>query len=353
VKLDIPNFGDLLEQARNRHEKWSWDGIIPTNDVTLVAAFMKKGKTTLLTGYVNAVLKTGFYCGLGAQRANRVLYLAPEEGDTLLRRFHRLGFQPNDGVQLTVVPRGHAMWEQLVVQYRTRQWPAVVAAFKKAGYDHVIADGLHTLLQMFEPQAKEDNEGVGRFMANFILPFGSDFTLVASLHTKKAGGDPKVHIPPEEMIRGASAWMAHPGQILVMEHDRKADLKTMHCFGRYETSKAQGFTIRYDEKRHDYTSLTEDGIDPQEVAGAVGVEAVLRAKVMHVLNSAHGAPLTPKTIQSMVTARRENILYTLRQLVDMGMVKEVQAKNPSGRLSPHYVVVSSLESDRSAFPDPI
>lgn len=350
MKLDLPDFGELLEQAKNRQEQWSWDGIVPARDITLVAAYMKKGKTTLLTGYVNAVLRTGFYCGLGAARARRVLYLAPEEGDTLMRRFHRLGFDTADGSQITVVPRGHNLWETLVAQYRQRQWPGVVQAFGRAGYDHVICDGMHTLLQMFEPLAKEDNEGVGRFMANFMLPFGSDFTVVASLHTKKAGGDPKVHVPPEEMIRGASAWMAHPGQILVMEHDRKADLKTMHCFGRYETSKAQGFTIRYDEKRRDYVALTEDGLDPTAVASGAGAEAVLRAKIMHVLHNAQGAPLGIKTIQSMITSRREHVTYGLKQLVDMGMVKEVQVKNAAGRTAPQYVVVSALDSDSSHAP---
>lgn len=350
MKLDLPDFGDLLKQAQERQEQWSWDGIVPTNDITLIAAYMKKGKTTLLTGYVNAVLRTGFYCGLGARTAKRVLYLAPEEGDTLMRRFARLGFDPADGAQLTVVPRGHGLWETLIAQYRQRQWPAVVEAFGRAGYDHVVCDGMHTLLQMFEPLAKEDNEGVGKFMAHFMLPFGSAFTVVASLHTKKAGGDPKVHIPPEEMIRGASAWMAHPGQILVMEHDRKADLKTMHCFGRYETSKAQGFTIRYDEKRRDYVALTEDGLDPEAVASGAGAEAVIRAKIMHVLNNAQGAPLSQKMVQVMVTSRAENVRYALRQLVDMGMAKEIQAKNAAGRTSPHYVVVSALDSDGSEVP---
>jgi hypothetical protein len=343
VKLDLPRLSALLEETRNRKEEWSWDGVIPSRDVTLVAAFMKKGKTTLLTGYVNAVVKTGFYCGLGTSPAKRVLYLAPEEGDTLVRRLGRLGFKAHDDPALTVLPRGHGIWEQLVTQYRTRNWPAVVEGFKQAGYDHVIADGMHTLLQMFEPQAKEDNEGVGKFMANFILPFGSDFTVVASLHTKKAGGDPRVHVPPEEMIRGASAWMAHPGQILVMEHDRKADLKTFHCFGRYETSKAQGLTIRYDPKRHDYVGLVDEA-DPEAVAHGMGEAAVIRAKVMHVLHSVDGAPLNLKLIQGQVTARRENVSYALSELEQMGMVKRVQGKAPSGRKVDMWVAVSSKDS---------
>lgn len=345
MKLDLPDFGKLLDEAANRKEEWSWDGVIPARDVTLIAAFMKKGKTTLLTGYVNAVLRTGFYCGLGTASAKRVLYLAPEEGDTLLRRFHRLGFETGDGSQICVLPRGHKVWEELVREYRTRNWPAVVKGFQGAGFDHVICDGLHTLLQMFEPQAKEDNEGVGRFMANFILPFGSNFTVVASLHTKKAGGDPKVHIPPEEMIRGASAWMAHPGQILVMEHDRKADLKTFHCFGRYETSKAQGLTVRYDEKRHDYVALVDEAGDSAEaVAQGASAGAVVRAKIMHVLNNAHGAELKTTTIQAMITARRENVSHCLVELEQMGMVKRRETRAANGKKVDLWAAVSSLES---------
>jgi hypothetical protein len=345
MKLDMPDFGKLLTEAANRKEEWSWDGIVPARDVTLVAAFMKKGKTTLLTGYVNAVLRTGFYCGLGTAPAKRVLYMAPEEGDTLLRRFHRLGFETGDGAQICVLPRGHDVWTQLVEQYRMRNWPSVVEGFQKAGFDHVICDGLHTLLQMFEPQAKEDNEGVGRFMANFILPFGSDFTVVCSLHTKKAGGDPKVHIPPEEMIRGASAWMAHPGQILVLEHDRKADLKTFHCFGRYETSKAQGLTIRYDEKRRDYVALVDEAEDSEALAQGTQAETVVRAKVMHVLNNAHGAALSTKNIQAMVTQRHASVAHALVQLEEMGMVRRAEKKNPSGRKSEVWSVVSSYGSE--------
>lgn len=339
----MPRLGALLEEAENRKEEWSWDGIIPSRDVTLIAAFMKKGKTTVLTGYVNAILRTGFYCGLGTSMARRVLYLAPEEGDTLVRRFGRLGFCASDESQLTVIPRGHPLWEELVTQYRTRNWPAVVEAFKLAHYDHVIADGMHTLLQMFEPQAKEDNEGVGKFMANFILPFGSDFTVVASLHTKKSGGDPKVHIPPEEMIRGASAWMAHPGQILVMEHDRKADLKTFHCFGRYETSKAQGLTIRYDEKRHDYVGLVDEGSDVEAMAKGASETAVIRAKLMHVLNNADGAPLSVKSLQALISNRKGSVSFALSELEQMGMVKRIESKAPNGRRTELWEPVFSMD----------
>jgi KaiC/GvpD/RAD55 family RecA-like ATPase len=91
VKLKWPKLGELLSAADSRKEVWAWDGVIPAKDLTLVAGYMKKGKTTLLTGWVNGLLKRGMYCGRGCGDGKKVLYLAPEEGDTLLRRFKRLG----------------------------------------------------------------------------------------------------------------------------------------------------------------------------------------------------------------------------------------------------------------------
>lgn len=350
MKLDLPDFGKLLEEARNRKEEWSWDGIVPARDVTLIAAYMKKGKTTLLSGYVNAVLRTGFYCGLGTARAQRVLYLAPEEGDTLLRRFHRLGFDPVDQAGLCVIPRGASVWEQLVEQYRTRNWPGVVAAFKGAGFDHVVLDGLHTMLQMFEPNAKEDNEGVGRFMAHFVLPFGSDFTVVASLHTKKAGGDPRSRPAPDEMIRGASAWMAHPGQVLVMQTDPKEDLKSFACFGRYETSRAHGFTFRYDGARRDYVGLIDDA--PEEVTMGMAREAEMRARVLNALHKDGNNWKTVSDIQASVSLRKAVIPLHLADLVQMGMAERQERKRLNGRTAPHYRAVTSLDSTGKVDPDP-
>lgn len=275
----LPRLGKLIEEARGRKEVWAWDGVIPANDLTLVAAFMKKGKTTLLTGLVNGWLKRGMYCGRGAQGVKKVLYLAPEEGDTLVRRFEKLGFAEEDEPVLVVVPRGAPVWAELVSRYRMREWPKVVEELRKEGFDAVVLDGLHTMLQMFEPQAKEDNEGVGKFMTHFVLPFGG-MTVVAALHTKKGGGDPRVRVPPEEMIRGASAWSAHPGQILVLEHLRKEDLKRFHAFGRYEGCTAQGWTIRYDQRTHDYVEVLEDSGEVEEAEEGTDVAESIKEDIL-------------------------------------------------------------------------
>jgi len=330
VRVTLPKFGDVLRETRERKEVWAWDGIIPAKDVTLVAAFMKKGKTTLMSGFVNGVLKVGHYCGRTCSNSRRVLYMAPEEGDTLVRRFERLGFEPNDESVLTVLPRGHSVWAELVSSYRTREWPKVVRWLKEQQYDTIVMDGLHTLLQMFEPQAKEDNEGVGRFMSQFILPFGSDFTVVASLHTKKAGGDPRVRVPPEEMIRGASAWMAHPGQIIVMEHDRKTDTKLFHAFGRYEGSTAQGWVLRYDSGRRDYVAVGQD--EEADLEQMVGQRegARVQAKVVGVLQRTGRA--TEKEVAAKISdVSKAKVLAAIEALLSTGIIRKVEVKGLAGK----------------------
>lgn len=329
VRVTLPKFGDVLREAQGRKEVWAWDGVVPAKDVTLVAAFMKKGKTTLLTGFVNGLLRVGHYCGRPMAPARRVLYLAPEEGDTLVRRFERLGFEAGDEQVLTVVPRGHGAWGELVTQYRMREWGKVVRGLKEAGYDTVVMDGLHTLLQMFEPQAKEDNEGVGRFMAQFVLPFGSEFTVVASLHTKKSGGDPRVRVPPEEMIRGASAWMAHPGQILVMEHERKTDTKTFHAFGRYEGTTAHGWVLRYDQGRHDYVAVGQD--EEQDLEALVGQREQARVQAAVVGAVRARGQATKKEVEAAVRASKAKVDAALEALEATGILVRVVVKGPSGQ----------------------
>jgi hypothetical protein len=227
-----------------------------------------------------------------------------------------------------VVPRGHGAWHELVTLYRTREWGKVVGGLREAGYDCVVMDGLHTLLQMFEPQAKEDNEGVGRFMAQFVLPFGSEFTVIASLHTKKGGGDPRVHVPPEEMIRGASAWMAHPGQILVMDHDRKTDTKTFHAFGRYEGTTAQGWVLRYDEKRHDYVGVGQD--EEQDLEVMIGQREAARVQAK-VVGAVRAGKQTMSEIQTAVGAGKQKVVDALNALVATGILKRGEAKVGSGQ----------------------
>lgn len=339
VRVNLPRFGDVLRETRERKEVWAWDKVVPAKDVTLVAAFMKKGKTTLLTGLVNGMLRVGSYCGRGTGACRRVLYLAPEEGDTLVKRFERLGFEEGDEQVLTVVPRGHPAWLELVSQYRMREWSKVVRGLKESGYDTVVMDGLHTLLQMFEPQAKEDNEGVGRFMAQFVLPFGSDFTVVASLHTKKGGGDPRVKVPPEEMIRGASAWMAHPGQILVMDHDRKTDTKTFHAFGRYEGSTAQGWTLRYDEGRRDYVGVGQD--EEEDLVQMIGQREAARVQAQVVAAVRAGAG-TKAEIKAAVKANTHKVDEAIGALEATGILKSTKVKGVSGQWKARWEVNDGL-----------
>lgn len=332
-KLSFPKLGKLFEQARNRKEEWLWDKVIPANDLTLVAAFMKKGKTTLLTGIIHGLLKSGMYCGRGTGVGRRVLYLAPEEGDTLVKRFERLGFDEVDDVSLTVVPRGDPVWADLIAAYRMREWDSVIKWLKNEGYDTIVLDGLHTMLTMFEPGAKEDNESVGKFMAQFVLPFGSDFTVIASLHTKKLGGDARMKVPPEEMIRGASAWMAHPGQILVMEHDRKLDTKVFHAFGRYEGSSVNGWVIRYDPLKKDYVPWgEEEGTAAQETAAAIKADvqrALVQQRVLEMLDrSTEG--LTGRELQDAIGGRRTLVVSILGELEISGEVAKFLTKSVRG-----------------------
>lgn len=339
VRVGLPKLGEVLRATRERKEVWAWDGVVPARDVTLVAAFMKKGKTTLLTGLVNGMLRMGHYCGRPTGGCRRVLYLAPEEGDTLVKRFERLGFDEGHEPALTVVPRGHGAWQELVSQYRMREWPKVVRGLREEGFDVVVMDGLHTLLQMFEPQAKEDNEGVGRFMAQFVLPFGSDFTVVASLHTKKGGGDPRVRVPPEEMIRGASAWMAHPGQILVMDHDRKTDTKTFHAFGRYEGTTAQGWTLRYDEGKRDYVGVGQD--EEADLEQMVGQREAARVQAQVVAAVRAGAS-TKAEIGAAVKGNKHKIAEAIGALEATGILKSTKVKGASGQWKERWEVAEGL-----------
>jgi hypothetical protein len=326
----FPRLGQLLDEARNRKEVWAWDGVIPLRDTTLVAAFMKKGKTTLLTGLVSAWLKRGSYCGRGATGVRKVLYLAPEEGDTLLKRFERMGFGVSDEVALTVVPRGHPVWGELITRYRMREWGKVVAELKAEGFDTVVLDGLHTMLQMFEPQAKEDNEGVGRFMTEFVLKMDG-MTVVAALHTKKGGGDPRMHVPPEEMIRGASAWMAQPGQIIVLEHLRKEDMKRFHAFGRHEGSTADGMTIKYNERTHDFEALAVDGAGDVSQVVDEKAQAELRTKAILLQKVREAGPggISMKALREMkVTARWSDLAKFAGDLSEQDLLTlERRARN--------------------------
>lgn len=323
-------FDVLLEETKKHKEQWLWDKIIPAKDITLIAAFMKKGKTTLLTGLVNGLIRTGTFCMRDVKNGRKVLYLAPEEGHTLIRRFAQLGFSGSEPA-LTIIPRADPLWNNLITWYRMRMWNQVVLDLKRQGYDTIVMDGLHTMLSMFEVNAKDDNDTVTQFMANFVLPFGNDFTVIAALHTKKTGGDPRINTPPEESIRGASAWLAQAGQIIVFDHDRKADVKNLKIFGRYEQTD-EGVSIRYSKEAKNYLAITEEEVIKEQDAAAQ-IKKDIEKKQVEALVMALIAneSLTVNELKGKVTKRKTLVQEVVDELIANGDVETEETKGTTGQ----------------------
>lgn len=338
VRVVGKKFDVLAEEAKNRKEEWMWDKVIPARDITLIAAFMKKGKTTMLTGLVQGLLKTGVFCGREVKNGRKVFYMAPEEGHTLVKRFIQMGFDgPEPGV--TIVPRADPMWDELVKWYRMGYWGEVVKDLKKQGYDTIVMDGLHTMLGMFEATPKEDNETVTAFMSKFVLPFGNDFTVICSLHTKKAGGDPRMHTPPEEMIRGASAWLAHPGQIIVMDHDRKVDVKKLTIFGRYEDTD-DGIVLRYEAKKRTYVAFTEEEM-AEEADAATKIKADIERKQIEqiiMFEIGQQGQASMQHLYGRVSKSKAKVKAVVGELVASGELESVDVKLASGRQGKEFKV---------------
>ena len=75
----------------------------------------------------------------------------------------------------------------------------------------------------------------------------------------------------------------------------------------------------------------------------IGEGAVLRAKVLHVLNNAAGAALSTRNLQALITSRRGNVAHALGELESMGMVKRIETKAMNGRKAEQWELVTTLD----------
>jgi len=157
-----------------------------------------------------------------------------------------------------------------------------------------------------------------------------------------------VRVPPEEMIRGASAWMAHPGQIIVMEHDRKTDTKLFHAFGRYEGSTAQGWVLRYDSGRRDYVAVGQD--EEADLEQMVGQREIARvqASVVGVVRD-HGRVTEKEVLAAISGVRKGKVAEAIEALLSTGILKKVEVKGMSGR--PKHVIEMGVLDDSDLEPE--
>jgi hypothetical protein len=206
---------------------WVWDRLIPTGSLTVFAAYMKVGKSTLTYPLVVAVAQGRPFLGFPTKRVP-VLILAVEEHQRDVRlRLDRCGLKSDDPVYIHVG------------RLSPGEFPKVVEFIREKNVGLVLLD---TLSRYWNITDENDNAEVARLLDLFLeLARSTDVAVVLVHHDRKAGGE------DGRNLRGGSALFGVVDQAIHLTK-RKGGTKTqrlLKTLGRYAESPPE-LALDYD-----------------------------------------------------------------------------------------------------------
>jgi hypothetical protein len=210
---------DLLS-AEPEPERWLWDCFLPFGTVTLLAGYMKTGKTTFAYPLALAVAHGQPFLGYPTRQA-AVLILAIEEPSRLiLGRLRRFGLRSTDCVHLH---RGR-------LAYDNKTLAAIKAFVVEQGVRLLMIDTLSTFWGIRDEN--NNTEVIQRFKPLLILARETDCAVLVLHHERKSGGD------DGRSIRGGSALFGLVDQALLLERRQGGDRnqRVLRTLGRYDES---------------------------------------------------------------------------------------------------------------------
>jgi hypothetical protein len=276
---------------------WLWEPMIPMGSLCILAAFMKTGKSTLLTALVKAVAAGEDFLGMPTQQQNVLLLAVEEHPRDVTHRFEEHGaacVADRIHVHSTYTVPTPALYGQITAFVREHQIGLVV---------------VDTLSKWSLPIVEDENDNAQVLAAT--VPFlhlaretGAAVLLVH--HTSKMeqeGG---------RGIRGASSLFGIVDQAMLLKRMQGAPLdgrrRVIDTFGRYAETPGHLIIELGDDLQYRLVASSDDG----------SVGSAYTARVVEVVTDS-GRPLTSKEIAD---ATGMNLRQAQRYAAKAGLRRE-------------------------------
>jgi sugar phosphate isomerase/epimerase len=267
---------------------WVWARYIPVGSLTLLAAFMKVGKSTLTYALAVAVAQGQPFLGFPTRQPGVLILAVEEHARDVVRRLQRFGASPEDNIY---VHSGHLASSTATVE-DLRHF------IEREHIGLVIVD---TLARYWDIADENNNAEVIRCLSPLLdLARQTNAAVLLIHHERKTGGD------NGRGIRGGSALFGLVDQALMFERRQgaTASQRVLRTLGRYEDSPAE--LILNLEDDHWSVLGTPDEVD----------ESAARAKVLEVLSDegqdvptlAAEAGLKAKQIRRVLESLAEHVV---------------------------------------------
>lgn len=195
---------------------WWWEGFLLPGTVSMLAAYPRVGKTTLLFPMMKAMMSGTRFLDLPTRRPKTILYVSEEDHGLIVSRCERFGFNPDWPI----------LWQLIEPNMG---WARITALAALPAIDIIIIDSLSRFWGV-------ENESDAALVNKAIAPIQTIArdkrkSVLLVHHTTKAGG------PAGTGIRSSSALMANVdipmelGRIHPWDLSSKRRLQTWSRYG--------------------------------------------------------------------------------------------------------------------------
>jgi len=194
--------------------RWLWEDFIAEGSLTLLSAYAKVGKSTVLAPLILSVVKGQPFLGREAGKAP-VLYLAVEEHPRDVRlRLEKFGLTPEDPLH---IHSGRLLPEE---------FPRVAEYVRQEGNKLVVLD---TLAGYWDLDDENDNAKVLRAGSPWLDLARTAAAVLLVHHDRKSGGE------DGKGVRGGSALFGLVDQLITLERRQggSATQRVIKALGRY------------------------------------------------------------------------------------------------------------------------
>ena len=178
---------------------WLWENMIPEGGFCTLAGYMKKGKTELAYGLIQAMSQGNNYLGFETKQSNILILALEEHSRDVRKRLQRLGVEPEDNIYIQYPP--YTLTKEAIKELRD--------FISQQDIDLVLID---TLSRFWRVQDENNNAEVGRVLNPLLdLSRELDVAMLFIHHQNKSGGE------GGRGIRGASAILGLVDQAITLD----------------------------------------------------------------------------------------------------------------------------------------
>lgn len=195
--------------------RWLWDDFIAEGSLTVLSAYAKTGKSTLITPLMLSIAHGDPFLGRATCKTP-ILYLAVEEHPRDVHlRLVQFGITPDDPMHIAA---GRLL---------PSEFPRIGEYVRRQKIGLVVLD---TLASFWNVEDENDNAEVGRAVRPWLdLARATNAAVLLVHHDRKSGG------PDGKGVRGGSALFGAVDQLITLDrrHGGAPSERTLKSLGRY------------------------------------------------------------------------------------------------------------------------